>query len=79
MAKVLIEKGANVNFINYKANGQTPLHCAAAMDDPEITKMLIYYGGKVNTRNFHGFDALELSLYYKTQENYKLIMCMYHE
>ena len=78
MAKVLIERGANVNFINYKADGQTPLQCAATKDDPELTKMLIYYGVKVNTRNFHGFDALELSLHYKTHENYKLIVCMHH-
>ena len=78
MAKVLIENGANVNFINFNSDGQSPLHLAATKNDPSLTKMLIDHGAEINTKNIHGHNALQLSLDFQKHENFKLIMFMNH-
>ena len=74
MATILIENGANVNFINFNADGQSPLHLAAKKNHPELTKMLIEYGAEVKERNLQGNNALELSMDSKLLENFKLIV-----
>ena len=79
MAKVLIENGANVNFINFNADGQNPLHIAATKDYPGSTKMLIDYGADINTRNIQGDNALQVSLHFQKHENFKLIVFMNHQ
>ena len=73
-ATILIENGANVNFINFNADGQSPLHLAAKKNHPELTKMLIEYGAEVKERNLQGNNALELSMDSKLLENFKLIV-----
>ena len=71
MATILIENGANVNFINFNADGQNPLHLAATKNHPELIKKLIDYGAEGNARNLQGNNALEISLDSKILENFK--------
>jgi ankyrin repeat protein len=44
--KLLIEKGASVNFVT--VGNQTPLHLAVSNRDTEITKLLIQNGASIN-------------------------------
>ena len=74
MATILIENGANVNFINFNADGQSPLHLAAKKNHPELTKMLIEFGAEVKEMDHQGNNALELSLDHKLLDNFKLIV-----
>ena len=74
----MFENGADVNFINFKSDGQNPLHLAATKNNPKVTKMLIDYGAEINTRSIQGDIALQLSLHWQQHENFKLIMFKNH-
>ena len=74
IAEIIIKNGADVNFINFNADGQNPLHLAATKNYPKIIKMLIDYGAEIHARNIQGDDALQLSLHLQRHENFKSII-----
>ena len=47
MVKLLIAKGANVNFVD--KTHSTPLHIAAELNNPEIIHYLVLNGANVNS------------------------------
>jgi ankyrin repeat protein len=51
-----LEKGADINAQDER--GMTALMWAAHMGDPEMTRLLISKGAKLNIRNNDGFTAL---------------------
>ena len=55
--KFLIEKGANVNYVQY--NGETTLMAAASINNEEIVKLLIEKGANVNAE-----DKEKIRLYF---------------
>lgn len=57
MARVLIEAGADINFINN--DGSTALHTAAFFCRPEILRMLLDKGADKTIRNKYGATAYE--------------------
>ena len=69
--KQLIEKGADVSAKD--KNGNTPLHAAAARDNPEIVSMLIGKGSDRNAVNSEGKTPLALSQEKKLAKNIKLL------
>lgn len=59
MAKVLIDKGADVNAA--KPNGWTALMGAASSGHLDIVKMLVERGADVNARHAYGYTGLKLA------------------
>lgn len=64
IVKLLIEKGADVNAVDYVKNGKsTPLHKAVNGADTderyEVVNLLINAGADINARNVAGKTALE--------------------
>ncbi|MDE1828290.1 MAG: ankyrin repeat domain-containing protein [Candidatus Micrarchaeota archaeon] len=59
MAKVALEKGADVNYI--QIHDQTPLMFAASKGHLGITRLLLRNGAKVNVRDEEGFTPLMFS------------------
>ena len=58
-AKVLLERGAEVNLVARNANIHvTPLHSAAAGSHAEIVKLLLEHGGDPNAAQDGGFTPL---------------------
>ncbi|HEY9049339.1 MAG TPA: ankyrin repeat domain-containing protein [Ohtaekwangia sp.] len=57
IAKVLIDAGADLNFINNE--GSTPLHTAAFFCRPEIVKMLLDKGANKTIKNKYGATPYE--------------------
>ena len=69
--KTLIERGEDVNK---KSTGLTPLMFAARHNQPEIAKLLIDSGAKLNSRSEReGMTALQLAERYKATEAYEVI------
>ncbi len=69
--KTLIERGEDVN---QKSTGLTPLMFAARHNQPEIAKLLIDSGAKLNSRSEReGMTALQLAERYKASEAYEVI------
>ncbi|KAJ8675659.1 hypothetical protein QAD02_011445 [Eretmocerus hayati] len=66
VAKLLVEKGANVNAKDAEMN--TPLHCVTGHSNPEIIDLLISYGAEVNAQNLFKETPL-LKLVAKFPEN----------
>lgn len=56
IAKILIQKGANVNLSD--SNGWTPLFVAAASGHSKIVQLLIKSGADVNLKNNLGLAPL---------------------
>ena len=59
IAKLLIEKGADVNAKN--RDGSTPLHSAAFLGHTEIAELLIRKGAEVNPKNYRDETPLDVS------------------
>ena len=60
MVRLLVEKGADVNAINYE--GETALMIAVdAGDNPEVVKLLLEKGADVNARTKEGETALMIA------------------
>jgi hypothetical protein len=55
LVKFLLQKGADVNVVNY--HGTTPLHLACE-NDPSIVEYLVYHGALVNVFDRDGFTPL---------------------
>lgn len=69
--KTLIERGEDVNE---KSTGLTPLMFAARHNQPEIAKLLIDNGAKLNSRSEReGMTALQLAERYKADAAYEVI------
>ena len=69
--KTLIERGEDVNK---KSTGLTPLMFAARHNQPEIAKLLIDNGAKLNSRSEReGMTALQLAERYKADAAYEVI------
>ncbi len=61
MLKLLIQKKANINAINFKT-GNTPLMEAVANKNIQAVNSLIRAGASVNTKNIFGQTALHIAL-----------------
>lgn len=57
-ARVLVERGADVNAVARGFNDVTPLHSAAAGGSREISLLLLEHGADPNARQGGGFTAL---------------------
>ena len=58
-AKILVERGAEVNLVARNANSHvTPLHSAAAGSHPGIVKLLLEHGADPNAAQDGGFTPL---------------------
>jgi ankyrin repeat protein len=57
----LLEKGADVNARS--TDGATPLHVAAAKDNPKIVRLLLHAGAEVNNRYSKRFSLSRLPNY----------------
>lgn len=60
IAKILIEKQADVNLRNYFE--QTPLHAAAYNNQANLAKNLIEHGVDINARDKCGDTALSIAI-----------------
>jgi ankyrin repeat protein len=58
LARVLIERGANVNAAARNAFRVAPVHAVAAVRDAAIMQLLIDHGADVNARQQMGYTAL---------------------
>lgn len=63
MAKVLLEHGANVNFISRRKD--TPLHHAAESQNYELAKLYIEYGADKNAVNDKNWTPLSIIRYFE--------------
>ena len=64
VARVLISKGANVNFVNEQNIGATPLMMAAAYNNAELVNLLIANDADVNLADSNGDPAINWAAYY---------------
>jgi hypothetical protein len=58
VARLLIERGANVNAAN--RDGNTPLHVSAFMCRAEIVQLLLDHGGSLDTKNHRGETPIDV-------------------
>ena len=73
IAKLLIEKGADVNFINYNGDNILNLLCSNRKDN-KIIELLIENGADVNSKNkFGGTPLMNLIKYSSSSDNFKSI------
>lgn len=73
IAKLLVvEKNADVNMAD--SNGGSPLFFAAALDQPEIAKLLIEHGANVNSAHNNGNTPLIMSATKANVEIVKLLI-----
>ena len=69
IAKLFIDKGANVNARLTDKGGYTPLHCAAANGSLEIVKFLVESGAQIDARNkFNETPAMVANLNHEIEE-----------
>jgi ankyrin repeat protein len=71
IAKLLIDKGADVNAQGY--NGDTPLHLAIEMANVEITKILLLKNANVNAKDREGDAPIHVVLNYTNENSYELV------
>ncbi len=64
MARMLIAKGADVNFVNEQNIGATPLMMAAAYNEIPIVNLLLETGADVNLPDTNGDPAINWAAYY---------------
>ncbi|MBO6506197.1 MAG: ankyrin repeat domain-containing protein [Kordiimonadaceae bacterium] len=64
VARVLIAKGANVNFVNEQNIGATPLMMAAAYNNGELVNLLLSNDADVNLADSNGDPAINWAAYY---------------
>jgi ankyrin repeat protein len=60
IAKLLIEKGANVN--STQSDGSTPLHLAIYSIKYEIIELLVQKGADLNSKDEYGSTPLDIAL-----------------
>ena len=58
-AKLLLEKGANINPMADDEHGGTPLHWAAALGRVDFVKFLVEAGADVNAKDDNGYTPLD--------------------
>jgi hypothetical protein len=71
-AKILIQKGADVNKQN--ANGQTPLHLAVTEGLETICELLLENGADVNSEDFQKDTPLQYAVYSKNKNIATLLL-----
>jgi len=59
IARLLIERGANINVRAKDKHGGTPLHWAAAVGRTEMARLLIEAGADVNAPDSNGYTPLD--------------------
>lgn len=74
LAKVLIEKGADVNASSANAQRVAPLHAAAAVCDHEVIRMLLERGADPNARQQNDFTPLHTAASRGDVEMAKLLL-----
>jgi ankyrin repeat protein len=78
IARLLIEKGADVNATN--KNGQTPLHVGAAWGRADLVRLLIDRGAEFTSRDATGRTALEWAAHNGHKETQRIIfVAMQHQ
>jgi len=72
IAKLLIEKGANVNITDDR-QGITVLMYAVAGRNIEIIKLLLKHGANVNDKNNEGKTALDIAMAFSSPNRTEII------
>lgn len=65
IAKMLIENGADVNVVDIKDHGYTPMHCVIMGESNlETVRLLIEHGANINsvTMDDFGYSPLDLAV-----------------
>jgi len=72
IARLLLEKGANVNLKNKR--GETALHLAVLKSNFELARIVIENGADVNLRNYEGYSALHAAAATFNEEMVKMLI-----
>lgn len=72
MVKLLLEKGANVHFMNRQRH--TPLHLASQKGYIDIMNILIEHGANLNAHDLEDCSPLSLAILYGHEEAAKLLI-----
>jgi ankyrin repeat protein len=72
--RLLLEKGADINYKDKIVLGHTPMTIAAAWGHTEIVKLLLDHGASVNQQNNDGTSALQCAASTTKSEMVKLLL-----
>jgi hypothetical protein len=72
--RLLLEKGANVNYKDTIVLGHTPMTIAAAWGHTEVVKLLLDHGASVNQQNGDGVSALQCAASTSKSDMVKLLL-----
>jgi ankyrin repeat protein len=74
IARLLIEKGANVNARTTSTNASTVLCFAAQKDDPDLLDVLVQHGAQINARGQNGLTALYVAVMRNNERSVKYLI-----
>ena len=63
LAELVISKGAKVNTLCSEDDGQTPLHVAAELDHPDVIRVLVKRGARIDAKNRDLHTPLHRAVY----------------
>jgi ankyrin repeat protein len=73
-ARILLERGADVNVASHNAQGITPLHSAVGGRSLEIARLLLEHGASVDTAQKGGYTALHAAVQNEQLEMVELLL-----